>query len=572
MPIHISEENGQLRISSINTTEDFEILSRTPDAARWKDRDRIVRPSGANIKYLSERYSDDVWNGARRIKEDYDRLQQEAEHTKEAKFVSLEDDTGYEFKRQPMKHQEQAFLLSRDKEAFALFMEQGTGKTKVTIDTAAYLYKKGEIDTLIVVAWPNGVHRNWTDVEIPKDVPDWCPYVCEAWKSGASKKKLDSIQKVFETRDKLRIMAFNVEAFSSEKAKQVMLDFVQSGNCLVVIDQSASIKNPQAKRTKFLIDKVSQHAKYRRILDGLPIAEGASELYSQFKFLDPNIIGHSTWTSFRGEFCNLGYFNEVVSYRNLDKLQEKIEGHSYRVRANECLDLPPRVYLQHRFELGSDERRIYDELKKQSLAFFQAEGEEYIEAELAITKAMRLQQIASGWWPEQENFKPIGNSNRLNALLNLIEMIGDDKALIYSRFVADLEEIEKALGDKAVSYRGGVSDEERDLAKKRFMEDPSVLYFVGQPNTAGIGHTLTAAKNVIFYANGFSLRLREECEKRVHRKGIEETLNDGQSLRIWDLVANDTVDGGILDSLRGKKELSAEILHDPEEFFLVNAA
>ena len=136
------------------------------------------------------------------------------------------------------------------------------------------------------------------------------------------------------------------------------------------------------------------------------------------------------------------------------------------------------------------------------------------------------------------------------------------KCLIFARFRADLDLLQKLLGKEAVSFHGGIKDDDRDEAKRRFMRDPKVKFFLGQPRSAGVGHTLTAAENVIFYSNDHSLRLREECEKRAHRTGLKTKLF------VWDLVASDTQDEKIVKSLREKKKLADVILKDPESFFL----
>jgi SNF2 family DNA or RNA helicase len=317
------------------------------------------------------------------------------------------------------------------------------------------------------------------------------------------------------------------------------------------------------------------------VLDGQPVAEGADELYSQFKFLDPWIIGHDTWTGFKAEFCEIGYWNEIKGYKNLDELHRRIDGYCYRILASECLDLPERIYKRWAFSLSENENRIFDDLKGKDLAFFHTNGTttldevafystpegkdsgpEYLQESRALVKSLRLQQISSGWWPG-EDFRAIDNQpSRLLALLKLLEAV-EGKCLIYSRFTADLEAIAGALGSSAVSYHGGVNEDDRAKAKRRFMNDRKIRYFIGQPQTAGIGHTLTAAANVIFYSNSPSLRLREECEKRAHRKGLKHRL------LVWDLVAKGTHDEKIVNALRDKKELANEILRDPDEFFLV---
>lgn len=557
----------------------FAKLSALPGYFKWQDRNVIFRITGANILFMLNNWPDSEWiGGAEKVRNDFLLEKERGEEIVKLKSnpAIMPDDSDYIYKRQPMDHQRKSFALSRDRTTFALLMEQGTGKTKVVIDTACYLYQKKEIDALIIVAWPNGVHRNWIDYEFPEDMS--VPYVAEYWSSNyKSLHRQKAYRKMLMTENKLRCFAFNIEAFTGESARDYLLGILGKLRCMLVIDQSASIKNPQALRTKFLIDKASRLASYRRVLDGAPVAEGADELYSQFKFLDPMIIGHDTWTGFKAEFCEIGYFNEIKGYKNLDELRRRIDGYCYRVLADDCQDLPERIYKLWPFELNKEERRIFDELRRKELTFFDSKVEQkleencefdevpkdHIEEHRALIKNLRLQQISSGWWPGDE-FKNIdnGSPSRLEALLLLLQQL-DGKALIFSRFRADLDIIQSTFGKKiAVSYHGGISEDDRAEAKRRFMKDPKTKYFIGQPRSAGIGHTLTAANHVIFYSNDPSLRMREECEKRAHRQGLKHKLI------IWDLLARDTQDGKVINSLRQKKELANTIMQDPDNFFL----
>lgn len=558
----------------------FTKLSAFPGYSKWLDRSLIIRSTGANLAYLLERWPDAAWvGGAEDVRDAYLAEEARAEEVRELKHASrpLYDDGSYVYKREPMEHQRKAFLLSRDLPAFGLFMEQGTGKTKVILDTASYLFQQDKIDALIIVAWPNGVHRNWIDYELGEDMS--VPYFAEYWGANNQAKHRRVAFRKLQLRPRaagLKVMAFNVECFLSEPAKELILELLGNFRCLFVIDQSASIKNPEAKRTKFLVGKCSTLAPYRRVLDGAPVAEGADELYSQFKFLDPNIIGHDTWTAFKAEYCEIGYFKQIKGYKNLPKLRSRIDPYCYRVLADDCLDLPERVYKRWSFDLAPGEQRVFDELKLLSLASFSDlqlneedredvdldfESDDILTTSLALVKNLRLQQISSGWWPKGERRSIEARPTRLDALLTLLDA-ATGKALIFSRFRGDLELMAEVLGKKAVSYHGGVSPDDRAEAKRRFMNDPKVLYFVGQPRSAGIGHTLTAARHVIFYSNDPSLRLREECEKRAHRQGLKHKLI------VWDLIARGSHDIAVVRSLRAKKELANVIMEDPDNFFL----
>lgn len=585
----------------------FAQLSAFPGYSKWQDRNCIFRNTGANIQHVLNNWPDAKWiGGCDSVRTDYLAFLGQAEDTINAKTEdAVVDDTGYRYQRKPMEHQRKAFALSRDRKAFGYFMEQGTGKTKVVIDNACYLFQQDKIDALVIIAWPNGVHRNWVEYELPVDMSS--PYIAESWSGNHQavyrQKQFNAVLE--DKARRLKVFAFNVEAFSSSKfAQDFLMRWMGRFRTMLVVDQSASIKNPKAKCTKFLVDKISALAAYRRVLDGAPVAEGADELYSQFKFLDPRIIGHDTWTGFKAEFCEIGYFNEIKGYKNVPELRRRIDGHCYRVLADDCLDLPPRIYKRWPFDLGEGERRIFDELKTLGLTFFKPvaeaqEGKEalqecglvedsgevtgrFLEEQRALVKNLRLQQISSGWWPEalegiaegvesrgmaypweaEYNVTRIEDTpSRLKALLLLLSQ-AQGKALIFSRFRADLEILAQTLGDKAVSYHGGIKDKDRDEAKRQFMNNPKVLYFLGQPRSAGIGHTLTAAKHVIFYSNDQSLRMREECEKRAHRTGLKTKLV------VWDLIARGTHDGKIVRSLREKKILANVIMQDPDNFFL----
>jgi SNF2 family DNA or RNA helicase len=486
------------------------------------------------------------------------------------------------FKRKPFEKQLEAITLSCDRPNFALFMEQGTGKTKVTIDTANYLYAKGEIDTLIIVAAPNGVHRNWVDVELPQDCN--VPYKAVSWQSSLSTSKKQEIVDVFNYKDGLRVISYNVEAINSEKTILNVKRFLDSGKCMFVIDQSACIKSPSAKRTKKLI-ALSKHKniKYKRILDGDPVAEGLHEYFTQFQFLDPKILGFQNYTSFKYEHCMIGYNNEIIGYRGASVIMNKIEKYSFRCRAEECLDLPDRIYKRWHFDLNAKEKRLYNEMATARMASIVIDNQERVNYEkLALTKNMRLQQISSGWFSsvsieemmlinpdDKEQLKSLSKSltpisavpSRFLAFQDLIKE-ASGKILVFARFVKDIKLLEEFLDDEAVSFHGGISDDDKAAAKVAFMTDPKIRFFIGQPSSAGVGHTLTAAKHIVFYSNGHSLRLRKECEKRVHRAGLKHKVI------IWDLIANKTQDIKIIECLIQKKKIADEIMKDPDNFFL----
>lgn len=531
-----------------------------PGFKKWSGRNLILRPTPANLDHLCT--LDDLefmCDESKRVCDNHQTQRNDEALLMVEKHSGEALDMGnYIFKRKPMTQQEEGLKLSLHKKNYALLMEQGLGKTKVIIDNAAYLYEQGELDALVIIAWPNGLHFNWTDWEIPEDLPDRIETDIFAWRPNFGKKRQLEMQTMIDAKGKFKIFAFNVEAFSAEKARGWLLKILKTNRTMLVIDQSASIKNPAAKRTKFLTKTAAELAKYRRILDGSPVAENPAELFSQFYFLDWTIIGHDTYTGFKNEFCMIGRFNEIAGFKNIDRLMERIQPYYFRALEEECLNLPKRIYSRFSFDLSKEENRIFQDIKNKKFAFF---GDEFIETPLPIVKATRLQQITCGWWPDPENFKSIEKQpSRIKALKDLISTL-DGKCLIFARFKADIRLIKQELGDDAVTYYGETPRADREENKKAFQLGDK-RFLIGNPSTAGIGHTFTAASHVIFYSNGHSLRLRIESEKRAHRKGQEKRLT------IWDLIANDTLDKKILMSLKNKKDIAEVIMSDPESFFL----
>tara|TARA_R100000700_G_C3177817_1_gene153182 strand:+ start:2168 stop:3733 length:1566 start_codon:yes stop_codon:yes gene_type:complete len=516
----------------------------------------MFAPTGANIKHIQKHWPEAQWDDeSKTILDDYIMSLRAAEDRE--KFSVPENDD-YMFETKPFEHQRRAFYMSRDKSNFALLMEQGTGKTKIIIDTAAYLYANSKITALVIIA-PNGVHRNWLRNEIPFHLPEWCPRKAVYYSASMRKKEMEEWADMQKSSDSLKIFSFNVEGFVSKKAQGLITTIMRSENVLLVVDESSRIKRPGAKRTKF-ITQIGKEAKYRRILTGTPVTKGPEDVYSQFKFLDPYILGYESFYSFRARYCVMGGYEnkQIIAYNNIDELTKSIEGHSYRVLKKDCLDLPDKIYQRAYVDLSDAQRRLYNTMKDDWVADYQ---EDTIEAPEAITRLLRLQQITCGWFPSDEPV-PIDEKNpRLELLKELLSDI-DGKVIIWARFRADLRAIESELGELAVAYHGGVSNDDRAHAVDAFQNDPKIKYFVGQPQSGGIGLTLTAASYAIYYSNSFDLEVRLQSEDRCHRIGTTNNVT------YIDIEANRTIDKKIIKALRDKKSLADMVTKDPMSIFM----
>lgn len=561
MQITKAHSNYCIAKTALNA-ETVQRLSALPGFKKWVGRELLFAATGANIDHIRKFWPDAKWdNTVVHILDEYIEKLKVADEIRRSKDADAPSKDDFMFKTKPFEHQRKAFYMSRDKESFALLMEQGTGKTKVIIDNAAYLYGAGKINCLVVIA-PNGVHRNWIRKEIPEHMPDWCHRETAYYYAGMRKKDVEAFEEVMVAQECLKIFSFNVEAFVSKNAVDLINKIMLANDVLLVVDESSRIKRPSTKRTK-VITKLSSLAKYRRIMTGTPVTKGPEDVYSQFKFLDPQILGYESFYSFKARYCIMGGYEnrQIVSYQNVDELTKNIEGHSFRVLKKDCLDLPDKIYQRYPIELSAKQRKLYDQMRKQYIA--ELDGDQ-IDAPAAITRLLRLQQIVCGWFPSETDVKPIDDKNlRLQALLDILSDI-DSKVIIWARFKADLRAIERELGSSAVSYHGDISNDDRANAVDRFQNDPKIRYFIGQPQSGGIGLTLTAANYAVYYSNSFDLETRLQSEDRCHRIGTKNNVT------YIDLESPKTIDTKIIKALRSKKNLADVVTKDPISLFLID--
>jgi len=467
----------------------------------------------------------------------------------------------YKFKTKPFEHQKKALNLSWEKENFAYFMEMGTGKSKVLIDNIAMLYAQGKIDGALIIA-PKGVYKNWFDQEIPVHMPDYIERTVGLWKTKPDDKDLKPL---FASETKLHVLIMNVEAFSTDKGKKFAEKFLFSHKCIIAIDESTTIKNPSAKRTKNILS-LTKHSKYRRILTGSPVTKSPLDLYSQCQFLDPWLLGHQSYYTFRTRYAIMkkistpaGYSVEIpVGYRNLGELSSKVEKFSFRVLKDDCLDLPDKTYTKRIIELTPEQKKLYKQMKTMALAELNGK---MVTTATAITQLMRLHQITCGHFTSNEgDVQPIKN-NRIKALMETLEEI-EGKAVIWAHYRHDidiiLKEVRNKYGDNSVvTYYGDTSTEDRQDAIKK-IQDPNspVRFFVGTPQTGGYGITLTEASTMIYFSNGYDLEKRTQSEARIDRIG------QTRKMTYIDIIAEETVDQKIVKALRSKFNIASQITGD----------
>jgi SNF2 family DNA or RNA helicase len=466
----------------------------------------------------------------------------------------------YKFKTKPYAHQLKALEKSWDKEVYAYFMEMGTGKSKVLIDNLAMLYDKGKVNGALIVA-PKGVVGTWYKNELPTHLPDHIDKKTVLWQAMVNKTQEKKLNTLFETGEELHILIMNVEAFSTKKGVDFARKFLSCHSTLMAIDESTTIKNPSAKRTKNILG-LSKYSKYRRILTGSPVTKSPLDLYTQCQFLDPWLLGHASYYGFRTRYAIMknANFNGrsvqiVVGYHNLAELSYKLEPFSYRVLKDDCLDLPEKTFIKRIVQLSPDQYKLYSQMKEKALAVL---NDKMVSTTTVMTQLMRLQQITCGHFTADDGSTQEIPNNRIDELTNVLGEI-EGKVVIWGHWQRDVNQIIKAIvkeyGEKAVvDYYGLTPKNERQKNIDKFQTDPDCRFFVGTPATGGYGITLTAASNMIYYSNGYDLEKRTQSEARIDRIGQKYPMT------YIDIICENTVDERIVKALRKKINIASQVM------------
>ena len=461
----------------------------------------------------------------------------------------------YKYKTEPFEHQRQALLKGAEKNNFAYFMEMGTGKTKVAIDNACYLYQQNKIEHVVVIA-PNSVYRNWKR-EISIHAPVECVVNYHKQKGKPNK------------GNGLNWFLINVEAFSRDSGKKAIAPFIGKAT-MMILDESTTIKNRQAIRTKTLC-KLGKLVKYKRILTGSPITKSPLDLYTQCEFLSPALLGFTNYFTFRARYAVMHQMEAngrtmlfPKYYTNLDELEMKLKGFSYRVRKQDCLDLPPKTYTSRAVQITGEQLKTYQELKRAAWTIIKSEE---VSFKNKLTEILRLHQVANGFVNTNDgNIVDFKNCPKMAELMSILEET-DGKVIIWANYVHNIKKIITKLTDvygqdSVVAIYGEVTNDKRSEAVRRFQEDKRCRFFVGNPSTGGYGLTLTEAEYVIYFSNSYNLEVRQQSEDRAHRIG--QTKN----VQYIDLIAEDTIDEFVITALAKKLTISAETLGEQVSVWL----
>lgn len=464
-----------------------------------------------------------------------------------------------------MEHQMYVLGRSMDEKAFALFMETGTGKTITAIENAKYLWNTNKINFMIVLA-PKLVCESVWEPELERYRKDMDFRVFK-WIGGIS--SIDKyvmthvIKAISEERQYANILPIfivNIESLSYTKVYNTLHSIINKAKTMVIVDESTTIKNPKAARTKSLL-RLSDRMTYKRILSGYPILRSPEDLYTQIRFLGKDLMPYSSFYAFRNDFCNLrnmGRHDMVLSYKNLGRLAHLIERFSVRITKKECLDLPDKVRTKRYVDMTDEQNNLYQSMKTNG--FLELEScEAPMFASTFLAQLSKLHQIANGIILDHGIARLIEH-RKLDALMDILNSEIPDQVTIWFWFTETLRQAEARIQKKfgrestAVIY-GQVGFGTRTDNLLNFQHGHA-RFLLANPATAMHGLNLTNCSYVIYYNNSTHLEHRIQSEDRFHRIGQTNKVT------YIDLITHNTVEDKILAQLQKNHKIGAEVLKD----------
>lgn len=459
----------------------------------------------------------------------------------------------------PMDHQRKMLDKAWNLSAVAWFAKMGTGKTFAAIHLACARFKAGLIDSIVIIC-PSTLRVTWRK-ELAK-------YATVEYDFRIHDTKSKSQQEFYSDHRSgvLQVLAVSVEGLGvSPTLYDSVCGFFPHRDVMVICDESSRIKNPSAKRTERTIE-FRDASKYRIILNGTPIALGIQDLWSQYEFLDPNIIGSGDYWSFKTRYLMMGGYEmkQIVGVQNVEELMKLIEPYTVEV-GKDVLNLPPKM-PKTRYCTATTEQKALLRLIKTGMSA--DPNAPLIKVDNVLERVLRWRQVVGGWIPKQDpltekvTLEPLKDNPKMDMLFDMIEdHYEGSKFIIWSTFVHEIDYIYSRLAEKygnaaVARYYGATEKEERSGIEDRYCNDPTLRFFIGNPATAGLGLTLVSGMDdILVYYSGTNAYIdRAQSEDRAHRIG------QSRSVVVIDLVMEKTIDEQIISANNEKMGIEEYIM------------
>lgn len=509
----------------------------------------------------------------------------------------------YNYKTQPRGKQGEILERTWSYTALAFLCRPGTGKTKLGLDTAGMNWLADRIDAMLVIA-PEGVDRQWIEEGVPKHLSDDVPRVCGNYRSGMGKLAYEKLWRTmlratpqYRTGTRMRrpliILTMTFDGLQTPRGKKLALELAKSMRVMCDLDESHKASNHRSAVHK-AIKPVMRASRVKRISTGTLIRQNPFSCWGQFELMGDAMLGFSTLSSFKSMYAEMlpesnrlmqtllrkvptdprtgkpRYIPQVQAkdddgrpqYKNLRDLRRRLDEVAVFLTLKDVNGKEPVVnedpiYVQ----LTSEQRRVYDDLVKYGVA--QAPGGQ-LTAEGSLALSIRLAQVVGGHAPSDDEStaaKLPGANPKLEALLDKCDELGDEKLVIWCKFVPEQDTVTDALiekygADAVVCYNGRMTGSQKDAAKRAFIDHENVKFFVGQQKAGGTGldGLQGVAHYMVFYSNDYPYLERLQAISRLAR-------TDGADIvQVWDLIAEHTIDEDIVQCLKTAQDVSEAVL------------
>ena len=464
------------------------------------------------------------------------------------------------------KHQVRAVTFAQTTPDVGLFYEAGTGKTRCMIEIIRRTFaKENRLKKTLILA-PLIVCENWKKefAEYSKLKP-WDILVLT--KSGARRGK-DFVDAVGVDLAKSKIIITNYESMQMKEFYDLIANWKPE---ILVCDESQKVKNHESIRAK-AVARLADYTAHNYILTGTPILNSAQDVFMQFRILDRGETFGRNYYAFRNEYFydkNAGFKSKQNYFPDwqpredaYQRLQDKVRTKALRAVKSECLDLPPFVRQVVHCQMSNDQAKAYREMYADYITWIESkEGEpRAVLAQLAITKAIRLQQIVSGFAKSEDGDIHRLECPRLKVLKELLEdLTPNHKVIIWSHFQENQAMVTELCKELKIGYseiHGNVPKGQREDIMHAFRTDPKIRVMVANQSAGGVGVNLVEASYAIYFSKGFSLEADLQSEARNFRGGSEIH----EKVTRIDLVTPGTIDELITESLSNKQAIGDMIL------------
>lgn len=446
----------------------------------------------------------------------------------------------YPYKIEPFPRQRAATKLIFRRKRVGLFWEMGTGKTKAALDFLDVMLFHKKIARALVVCKLRGI-PTWVS-EIEKNLPPEVTYY--VLRPGP----------VSPSWEKAKIIIVNYEY-----ARICIKNLLRLAPDVVVIDEGHRIKNPYARQSK-MAHKLAQVCTYAVDLTGTPIGNHPLDIWSQFKFINPDLL-EEKFQEFKDHYTVRGGFGgfEVKKYKNLKSLAKII--HPYISIQKKNINVE-KTFIEVPVELPENAKKHYRQMEKDFVTY--VTSEKAISAPIVLAKMMKLSQISGGHIHSTETGEDFPlHTAKLEALKELTDSLLDQqekRVVVFARFIWELNEIKKLLAPDWATFtiKGGVTLAEQTLAEKLFKESGGAM--LCQTDSGSESMNLQSCAYAIFYSLNYSAISFQQGQDRIHREGQKNS-----SCYYYMLLAKGTLDRRIYGILKDKKNVADQVMSLVEE-------